>query len=420
MRLLYVCNDFGIRPDGTKGASVHVRAITRALHDLGHEVQLLNPYGDAGSDHPARALLQQSNAPIKHAVKPLKRWLVANDLDDSVARDLRPLTWGPWVAERATEALADQPPDAIIERLSLFSGVGLELAKQFDCPLIIEVNAILSEEAREHRTLALGELAEAIERKALGEADAVVAVSQSLCDRLAKDFCDPQRVVYAPNGADPNHYDTNAWRDATRQDLGIDDGFVVGFIGSLKPWHGIEVLLEAFTKLQQQRPEARLLVVGDGPCAKDVRALAKRDDLAGKIILTGAVDSEKVAQYLTAMDLAVAPYRDHHGCYFSPMKVFESMAAGVCSVASSAGQLPELITDGEDGRLVPPGDVDALARAMTELAGDADLRGRLGDAGRATIRSRYTWRHTAENVLDTIEKARAARAVSSLTAEGSL
>lgn len=418
MRLLYVCNDFGIRPDGTKGASVHLRAITRALRELGHELLLLNPYGDAGPDHPARALLHGSNQPIKHAVKPLKSWLLAHDFDPAIASDLRPLTYGPWVIDQAKDALLSQPPDAIIERLGLFSGVGLDLAEHFECPLIVEVNAILSEEARKHRTLALGDLAEAIERKVLREADAVVAVSQALCNRLIDSYCKPNRVVCAPNGADPDAYDAQTHRQVTRESLGVDDGFVVGFVGSLKPWHGIDVLLEAFADLERSKPEARLLVVGDGPCAEDIRAFGVRRGIAEKVVQTGAVNSEQVARYLVAMDVAVAPYRDDRDCYFSPMKVFESMAAGVCTVASAAGQLRSVVQDGVNGRLFEPGNAALLARSLIELADDPELRNRLGRAGRDTIKQEYTWRHTAQLVMDTIAQARVMRSADAIAAGG--
>jgi len=417
MRLLYVCNDFGIRPCGTKGASVHLRSITRALTQLGHEVLLLNPHGDAGPDHPARALLNPCASPIKNVLKPLKQWLVDNELGEDIARDLRPLTFGPWASQQAIEVLKDNPPDAIIERLALFSGIGLDLSKHFDCPLLIEVNAILSEEARVHRTLVLADLAQAIERKVLGEADGVVAVSQALCDRLSQDFCEPRRVTFAPNGADPELFDTQSWRLPTRQSLGLAEQFVVGFVGTLKPWHGIDVLLDAFVELEKRRPDVRLLIVGDGPCAEVIQERKQQCGLQHKILTTGAVPAEEVAKYLAAMDVAVAPYREAHDCYFSPMKVFESMAAGVCSVASAAGQLPDIISDGCDGRLVPPGDADALVQALRELAGNASLRHKLAQAGRDTIRKNYTWGHTARIVLGALERAQSSRLAPSLTLE---
>ena len=148
MRLLYICSDYGIRPSGTKGASIHLRAITSALSEAGHDLRLLSPKGGPGNGHPARPLLPDEHNPIDDSIRTLKKWLEARELGVGPAREMRPLLYNAWVNERAIEALRESPVDAIVERLSLFGHVGVDLAAEFNLPLIVEVNAVFTDESR--------------------------------------------------------------------------------------------------------------------------------------------------------------------------------------------------------------------------------------------------------------------------------
>ena len=102
MRLLYVCSDFGIPPSGTKGASIHLRAITSALCAAGHDLRLLSPKGNPGPGHPVRSLLPAWSDSADKSIRMLKKWLEARDLGVGPARELRPLLYNARVHERAS------------------------------------------------------------------------------------------------------------------------------------------------------------------------------------------------------------------------------------------------------------------------------------------------------------------------------
>jgi glycosyltransferase involved in cell wall biosynthesis len=99
------------------------------------------------------------------------------------------------------------------------------------------------------------------------------------------------------------------------------------------------------------------------------------------------------------MDAAVAPYAPTESFYFSPLKVFEYMAAGLPVAASRIGQIGEVIRDGVNGLLLPPGDPEALAAALERLCRDRALRMRLGQAARATALKEHTWDAVAGKIL---------------------
>jgi glycosyltransferase involved in cell wall biosynthesis len=106
-----------------------------------------------------------------------------------------------------------------------------------------------------------------------------------------------------------------------------------------------------------------------------------------------------VPELLAGMDAAVAPYPNLKPFYFSPLKVYEYMAAGLPVVASRIGQLDGLIQDRVNGLLCPPEDAAALAAALDELGNDPRLRQRLGEAARATVVREHSWEAVARRLL---------------------
>jgi glycosyltransferase involved in cell wall biosynthesis len=120
--------------------------------------------------------------------------------------------------------------------------------------------------------------------------------------------------------------------------------------------------------------------------------------LAGAAHLTGMVAPTQVPGLLASMDVAVCPYPKQR-FYFSPLKVYEFMAAGLPVVASRIGQLGELIEDEMTGLLCPPGDTTALADALDRLRRDPVLRRRLGQAARASAIRDHTWHAVVDRIL---------------------
>lgn len=409
MRLLYVCSDFGIRPDGTKGASIHLRAITRALAEAGHEITLLSPKAGPGNGHPARRLLGPGCPPADESGKLLKRWMVSRGLGDALAKELRPLLYNAWVLERAKAALAERPVDAILERLSLFGHMGLDLADALDVPLIVEVNALLSDEARRFRSLQLTEPARTIEQRVLEHADALLPVSQELREHIAARGIPRDKIHVVPNGADVERFAAASPRDICRERLGLDGAFTVGFVGSLKVWHGVEVLIRAFARLLDDDPSARLLIVGTGPSESALRDVARQERIEGAVVFTGAVAHEDVPAWLRAMDVAVAPFLPMEGFYFSPIKLFEYMAAGTCVVASRLGQIRDVIEHEVNGLLCQPGDPHDLHQTLRRLRQSAGARRNLSSRAFQTVRERFTWTRAAATTSHAVREALVAR-----------
>lgn len=377
MRLVYVCCDPGIGVFGPKGASIHVQELVRAYRQLGHDVVVRAVRG--GGDAPPDLVDLEVRTTGRPAGRDVgRRELATVALADGLAAGL------------AREARTD----LVHERYSLWGGAGVLAAAALGVPSVLEVNAPLIDEQREHRgivheTLALDRL-----RVAVAAATAVVAVSEPVA-AWVRERSGRQDVEVVPNGVDPDRF--TARRPGDDREIGVG-GFTIGFVGSLKPWHGLDTLVSAVARLREDVPDARLLVVGDGP-GRD----ALREDAAARGVpleAVGAVHHAEVPALLARMDVACAPYpAGTNAAYFSPLKVLEYLAAGVPVVASDTGQLPQLLGDGRYGRLVRPGNPGQLAAALRELAADPAQRDALARAGRAAVLRGRRWVDVAGRTL---------------------
>jgi len=371
MRVAYVTTDPGISAFGSKGASIHVQAILGAFLRRGTEVTLFAP--DPGPAPPSLAGLRIVSLPSapKGAPEARVQALVAAD------------------AALPERLAAAGPFDLLYERHALFASSATGFAVLHDLTSVLEVNAPLIDEQVRHRGLARAHRAAVATRAAMRSATRVVAVSDAVADYARAHGARAPRVV--ANGVDPTRFDT-----VPR----FEKPFTAGFVGTLKPWHDTETLLAALPTLRSRVPDARLLVVGDGPERERLMLAAQELHLGHAVEFTGSLPPEAVPAQLARMHAGVAPYRGGEPFYFSPLKLYEYMAAGLPIVASDVGDLARLVTEGGAGRAVPPDDPAALATALADLARSPEDAARRGAAGRAHVTAHHSWDRVLERILE--------------------
>lgn len=375
MHIAYVCADPGVPVFGTKGSSVHVQSVIAALLRRRARVVLFAARFD-GAPPPELAGVVCHALPRspKGAPEAREAALLGANADLAVALE------------------REGPFDLIYERYSLWSYAGMEHALAWSLPGLLEVNAPLIEEQARHRVLIDRAGAERAAWRAFAAASALLAVSDGVADYLRANPAAHGRVAVVPNGVDPRRF-----APRLRQD---DEPYTIGFVGTLKPWHGLEVLLAAFALLRKRVPSARLLIVGDGPEREALERQAAALGLAASVTFTGAVAPAAIPDLLGQMDVATAPYPDAGRCYFSPLKLYEYMAAGLPVVASRVGQVATTVDHGRSGLLCPPGDAEALAAALVQLHADPALRARLGETARTVVIEHHTWDAVAARILE--------------------
>jgi glycosyltransferase involved in cell wall biosynthesis len=204
----------------------------------------------------------------------------------------------------------------------------------------------------------------------------LIAVSSDIRDELVRHGADASRISTVLNGIDPDAFHRDRRReDDIRGRLGLDRShYVVGSVGRLEPQKRFDLLIDAFAALHDAHPHLRLLIAGDGSLAGALRDQVTRRGLTESCTLLG--HRTDVADLHHAFDLFVQS-SDYEG---TPNAVLEAMALETPIVATSAGGSAEIVRDGIDGLIVPPGDVPALTGAIREALSR-------GDATAARVRS---------------------------------
>jgi glycosyltransferase involved in cell wall biosynthesis len=228
----------------------------------------------------------------------------------------------------------------------------------------------------------------------------VLCLSEATRQRLIEYWKVPEKkIVVLPLAADIDLFGRQQGGDEIRRSLGFGDEPVIGFVGSFQMWHGLEDLVESFARVRERFPNARLLFIGDGPGRWGVEERARKLNVQDAVTITGRVKYRDIPRYLAAADVVAAPYpKLKHEMWFSPLKLYEYMAAGKAIVATRCGQIPDVIQDGSTGLLVEPGDTAGFAHALCQLIADSDLRRRLGAFARRQAEARHSWAHLTERL----------------------
>lgn len=304
-RPVVLCTAAGIPALGPSGASAHLRGVARALR--APIVAACRSDSRGEQDEPGTSVLAPD------ALPGWPTWALRY-------RELNEIR----VARLVVGLCREQRPTLIWERHALYSVTGSLLSA--DIPRILEVNAPLVRERRMFESLTFPWLGGATEAIALESASRVVTVSTWLADWARSEGA--RDVRHVPNGVEPHVGD----REGTRRRLGLDGQLVLGFLGSMKPWHGVERLPELLDAI----PDAVGLCVGDGP----VKITHPR------LRCVGQVPEREVADYVAAMDIGLAPYRADAPPWFCPLKILAYRAQGTPVVASDIGDCTLMTGDG--------------------------------------------------------------------------
>lgn len=261
----------------------------------------------------------------------------------------------------------------------------------------------------EAHMLAVGRSGRSLQRAVIRSVGTVIPVTKKLAEDMAalafagKLPADAPHFLVAHDGIRRERFLNVPSQAEARAALGWpSEAFMVGYVGRLQTMSvdkGVGTLIEA---LRQVEGATLALVGGPDDLAETLRIQWFKSGLdAAHFINAGQVAPDKVPFYLAALDVCAMPFpwTEHFAYYASPMKLFEYMASRRAIVASDLPSTAEVIKDGESALLYPPGDTDALARAIIRLRDDPQLRQHLADAAYAEVMAHYTWAARAHSIL---------------------
>jgi glycosyltransferase involved in cell wall biosynthesis len=372
-----VVPDPSLGPDVPFGDSMRLQLLRSALEGLGHEVQMLW----AETEHAGGPVPRPRRVPS--AVRPL-------------LRDVRTMLR----ANRFRAELADlRRPDLVLEFATYLAPVGLELARRFDVPYLVEVEGPLATLRYEGGRSPLKFLGDRRLATQLRSAAAVLTVSQPLADHLSALGADRDRTVVAPNVADTDVFRPDATgRESARTALGLAPQTIVfGFHGVFSPWYSLPQLVRAAAETTLS--DVCVLLIGDGVD----RALIESTSRASgtRVIITGFVPQARAAELVQAVDVGVVP---DHTWWTSPLKLFELGAIGKPVVAARVPSVTT-IADADELELFDPADTTALPRALDRVGRDASHSKALAAKWHARVLRDYTLPALQANVARAIELA---------------
>lgn len=374
--------------DGAEG--VHIREMVRSFRNTGHIV-----YIDAL--YPTRAT--EENGSLKSRIIKKLRWKLPQSVYEFLQVTLNFYTFYNFYRQ-----IRAKRPQLVYKRHSQFDIGPILAAKLYRIPVILEANSCFSSfESLKFEAMKLKHLGRWIERQTFLSSDIIFAVSSPLKRKIVQLGIPDKKVIVLPNGANYKKFDPAAIssqkKSEIRRKYGIqNDSFLVGFVGSLREWHGIDFLLNVFAKLVREHPEMILLIVGDGPIRHKLFKLTEHLGISEKVIFTGNVEHDEIPVVVSFFDVAVLPAEYRH--HASPMKILEYMAMEKIVIAPDMENIRNIIDENKNGILFKAGDEQDLLEKLKAVYQNYSQFQSIGKQARQKIVNQLNWDNNARKVID--------------------
>ncbi len=293
-------------------------------------------------------------------------------------------------------------PNIVYDRFSLTSLVTVWMTRLLGIPLVLEINGIVSDE------LALGrsarwrrQLFKLVEGWVFRGGDHLITVTEGIRKWVSSAHSVPlENIETILNGTNPGRFKP-VDKGLARQELGLDpERPIVGYLGSLFPWCGLEVLIEASLIILESIPDG-LFLIGGGQAEMKVALEGKVKHLGAEqhFVFQGEVPWDQAALFISAFDVAVAPAQLSERSGISPQKVYAYLACQRPVVGSDIEGLGDMLTQERVGFSFPSGDAERMAGAIIQLLQDRELAQTMGERGRRLVLDRFTWERVVQKTV---------------------
>ncbi|MFM7234460.1 MAG: glycosyltransferase family 4 protein [Flavobacteriales bacterium] len=388
MKILYFSPHPHINMAAPSGPGTHIREIIAGFEAQGHNVVRLIAGGETASAHSRTIAFKQS---LWKRFIPSILWETLRDMQ-MILSDRK--------IEKQLNALIDKEnPDLLYERSCYGMGAGMRAARKAGLRYVVEMNAPYPEEKKAMQGPSLlNFLGTRHERNQVHGAYRTIVVSSAMKKYLVeKTNVSPDAIIVVANAVNPDHIRIDAGNaEEIKSNLGLSGQHrVIGFVGSIFPYHGVDLMIEAFSIVAGEHPTARMLIVGDGEI---LPALKKRSELLqidNKVIFTGNVSHSAVYTYLSLMDIAVMARSNWYG---SPVKIFEYGAMQKAIIAPNVIPVTDVMENGVHGLLISDS-TEELTEALRFLIEKPGEGHRMAKCFHDKVMTEHTWKQVAKQIL---------------------
>jgi glycosyltransferase involved in cell wall biosynthesis len=371
------------------GYATHQRETIIALEGLGHNVIKVIMGGTELNGLKYTKSSVTSHKGIKGFIKqliPRFIWVTLKDLklqfhDRRAAHILR-------------HAIVEYKPDFVYERSEILQYRSLKVIEELGIPYLLEVNAPFIEEMKSLEGYSLMHLfAKRMENWKLSQAKKIFTVSTALKDYLVDTYkINENKFLVAPNRINLLKFKSEY--------KAKDNINTFGFVGSILPFHKVELLVKAAAIVVKTHPEIKGIIVGDGAYLNRLEHLSASLGLVGHLEFTGRIPHNLVYKQIEKMDICIMPGTNWYG---SPVKIFEYAAMGKPIIAPNVGPLRDVMTNMVDGLLVEQ-NVEAIAEAIIWCIENPARAYSMSFVFKEKVETEYTWRHSAQEIIEAYEQ----------------
>ena len=242
-----------------------------------------------------------------------------------------------------------------------------------------------------------------LEARSAGQANFVFTITHALGEEIKRRSGDITEMGFLPNGVHSNRFLPKPPNYELKQKLGIEsDAIVLGYIGSLVSYEGLDLLLKAIPEVKKKAEKRfKLMIVGDGAFMEQLQTLCDELNLQEDVLFTGRVPHEEVEEYYSIVDIAPFPRLPLPVTEMvSPLKPFEAMSMEKAVIASNVQALSEIVMHHQTGVLFNKGDIDDLVLNLVNLIDDDVLRDKIGKQAREWVCEHRDWSKISETLSD--------------------
>ena len=386
MKILFYSPHPTLYLEAPTGYGSHMRGMIKGFQEGGHTVEIL-VMGKA----PAQDSTNLQSSGVKSFVKMFIPKIIWRTL-----KEFQQIRFDKYAAKELQTKIVSFQPDLVYERSAWMSNGSVEVLSNFNIKHVVEINAPFEEEIKSFEK-AHSFLASTGKKKLkhlLQAANLVLPITSSLQAYLIKRYdLNSNKCLVIPNAIEYSEIQINESHvEAINKQFNLSEVTVLGFVGSIFPYHGVDRLIRGVAKLNYT--DISILIVGDGYLIPSLKKLAEELGISERVHFTGSVPKEDIYNYISAMDILTLPNTEW---YCSPVKLFEYGAFGKTILAvDEAGVSDVMSTD--EGLLFENSDSafqDALLRAIT----DVDALEIKAQNFKQKVLEKHTWRANAHKVL---------------------